>query len=287
MAAETVIVGKRSEAFHWWYLPSWLGLDAPSVVSTWTWAISRNIGARLSNRALAAMFLFVWSIYLLDRLIDVARCHNWRHATGRLHFGRHYRHLFVVCISGCITGIVALLVAGLPPEVVRRAAIVGLGLSLHFLLFVVPVLSRQKLPGKEFGVGLFFALGAYACLGYADGMAPLLLSVALVVAFNCLVIAARDAASDQANDPGGASRWWRTIDRDLVSVGVAFTIAFGLAAVFASAPTFYSSTALAFLLLTVLHACAARFSGDAVRALADFALFTPFLPEAVTAICQS
>ena len=42
--------------------------------------------------------------------------------------------------------------------VIERAALVAFGVSLHGLLFVIPVLFRTKLPGKEFGVGLFFAL---------------------------------------------------------------------------------------------------------------------------------
>src|SRR5437016_959480 len=168
---------EQTESFRWWYLPSWLGMDAPCVVLTWTWAISQDSELILSFRPGGAMFLVVWSIYLLDRLIDVARCSDWQKATGRLRFGRRYRLLFLACFSLCMIGIVAFLVAGLPVEVIWRAAYVALGLTLHFLVFVVPVFIREKLPGKEFGVGLFFALGAFACLGYTIGMLPLLMSI--------------------------------------------------------------------------------------------------------------
>ena len=277
MVAETHFSCAPTEFFRWWFLPSWLGLDAPCVVLTWTWAISQNSEAILSFRPAAAMFLVVWSIYLLDRLIDVARCSDWQQATGRLRFGRQYRPLFVACFGLCIIGIVAFLMVGLPADIIRRAAYVAVGLTLDFLVFVVPVFFRQKLPGKEFGVGLFFALGAYACLGYTAGMLPLLMSIGLVVAFNCLVIAARDAERDRANDPGGASQWWRTMKRDLLWGGAGLTIAFALGAFLARELTFYISLALAFLSLTALHRCSQRLSGDAVRALADFALFTPVL----------
>ncbi len=230
-----------------------------------------------SFRPVAAMFLVVWAIYLLDRLIDVARCADWHHATGRLRFGRRYRPLFLVCCSLCFLGIVALLLAGLPEDVVRRASYVALGLAGYFFAYVVPLVTREKLPGKEFGVGLFFALGTDACLGCTAEMLPLLVSEALVVTYNCLVIAARDAASDRANDPGGASRWWRTIKRDLFWTGAGLTIAYGLWAIFAPQPTFFIAITAAFLGLTALHRHSQRFSGDAVRALADFALFTPIL----------
>ena len=287
MAGELLLSREPTTTFRWWFLPSWLGLDAPSVVSTWTWAVSRTTDSPLSFRCVAALFLTVWSIYLLDRLIDVAGCHDWQQATGRLRFGRRYRNLFLACFSLCICGIGTLLWTGLPAEVIRRATYVALGLVVHFLLFVTPAFRRQKLPGKEFGVGLFFALGAYACLGYAAGIVPLLISVALLVAFNCLVIAARDVESDRANDPGGASHWWDAMQRDLLWAGVGLTSAAGLAAFLTAEPTYYSAVAASFFALTVLHHYARRVSGDAVRALADFALFTPILMEAAHTACRA
>jgi hypothetical protein len=287
MVGETEFSCGQRGSFRWWFLPSLLGLDAPSVVLTWTWAISWNSKLVLSFRPAAAMFLVVWSIYLLDRLIDVARCSDWQQATGRLRFGRRYRSLFLVCFSLCMIGIVALLTAGLPADVLRRAAYVALALTLHFLVFIVPVFIRDKLPGKEFSVGLFFALGAYACLGYTAEILPLLMSIALLVAFNCLVIAAKDAENDRANDPGGASQWWRTMKRDLLWGGIGMTIAFGFGAILASEVTFYICIAAALLCLTALHRYSRRLSGDAVRALADFALFTPVLPAALITACQA
>jgi hypothetical protein len=284
MAGESGSSAERSEAFRWWFLPSWLGLDAPCVVLTWTWAIGRNFEIAPSFRPAAAMFLFVWSIYLLDRMIDVARCSDWQRATGRLHFGRRHRSLFVACLSLCAIGLVVLLSVGLPADLIRRATYVALGLTAHFLAFIVPVFSRGKLSGKEFSVGLFFALGAYAFLGFAPGMLPLLVSVAVLISFNCFVIAAKDAECDRANDPGGASRWWRTMNRDLLCGGVALMIAFGLGAFLSSARAFYGSIAGAFFGLTLLHWQARRFSGDALRALADFALFTPVLAELTAAV---
>src|SRR5438552_13784956 len=134
MAGEMALSGEPTESFRWWFLPSWLGLDAPCVVLTWTWALSRSSEAVLSFRPAAAIFLVVWSIYLLDRLIDVARCSDWQQATGRLRFGRRYRPLFLACFSLCIFGSVAFLLVGLPVDLIRRGAYVALGLTLHFLV---------------------------------------------------------------------------------------------------------------------------------------------------------
>lgn len=268
-----------SESFRWWFLPSWLGLDAPCVVLTWTWAISQATGTPLPIRPAVALFLVVWFIYLSDRLIDAARCSDWTAATGRLRFGRDSRPLFVASLCVCVAGICLVWGQGLPWGVIERAAVVALGVCLHGVLFVVPVFLGKKLPGKEFSVGLFFALGAYGCLGLAPRSLPHFLAVALVVAFNCLVIAARDADSDRANDPGGASHWWPTINRDLVWPGLACTLIAAAGSLVAAESVretaFGFSLAAAFALLTALHRVSRHYSGDAVRALADFALLTP------------
>src|SRR5688572_22204658 len=106
MKLESAIAGTFTVPFRWWFLPSWLGLDAPCVVLTWTWAVSRASDTPQRLRPAAAMFLVVWSIYLADRLIDVARCRDWPQATGRLQFGHQWRPLFWTCLMGCLAGIV-------------------------------------------------------------------------------------------------------------------------------------------------------------------------------------
>jgi hypothetical protein len=106
-------------------------------------------------------------------------------------------------------------------------------------------------------------------------MLPLFASIALVVAYNCLVIAARDAESDRALDPGGASQWWTTMDRDLLRIGFALTFTAIAAATLIGEAAFYLAVAVSFAALTVLHRHSSQVSGDEVRALADFALLTP------------
>jgi hypothetical protein len=266
----------RDTTFRWWLLPSWLGLDAPCVVTTWTWAVSRALQQKLLPEVAAALFCVVWFIYLSDRLIDVTRCRDWTNATGRMRFGRDYRFVFLLCLAASLVSLLAILWRGLPTEVWQRGLLVAACFALHGLLFITPIF-RRKLPGKEFGVGLFFACGAYACLGTTTRSLPLFASIALVVAFNCLVIAARDADSDRLNDDGSAASWWPTLQRDLFISGVALTMTAAGLAMFAVDRPFFLAVAAAFGLLTWLHRYAHRLSGDAVRALADFALFTPLL----------
>ncbi|WP_145091031.1 hypothetical protein [Anatilimnocola aggregata] len=122
---------------------------------------------------------------------------------------------------------------------------------------------------------MFFALGAYACLGAKLSALPLFVAIAIVVTFNCLVIAARDADSDETNDSGAASRWWMSMKRDLFWLGLALTATATFCSIFTDEAAFYLALAAAFAALTLLHHQAHLLSGDAVRALADFSLFTP------------
>lgn len=262
--------------FRWWFLPSWLGLDAPCVVTTWCLAIAATNELPRWPTAVGALFLVVWLIYLADRMIDVSRCKDWSDVSGRMAFGRRYRWLFIVCISMCAVALAAVFVMGLPVDVLWRGAFVSGGMAVYFGLFVVPAVFRGKLPGKEFGVGLFFALGCYCVLGMEGRTAPMFVGVAIVVAYNCLVIAARDHDVDRTTDPGGASSWWRSIDRDLMVIGVVLTAGAVVLIAVGMDWMFFTSLAIAFLLLLVLHRRAANLSGDAVRALADFCLLTPW-----------
>lgn len=265
-----------TDNFRWWFLPSWLGLDAPCVVTTWCLAVATSASLPVSSTALAALFLTVWAIYLTDRLIDVARCQHWRNVSGRMAFGRQFRWMFFTCLAICSAALVAVLLMGLTSEVVLRGLLVAGGMGIYFALFVAPMFFRGKLPGKEFGVGIFFALGCFAVLGIDGHSAPMLLGVASLVAYNCLVIAARDRDVDRATDPSGASTWWRRIDRDLSIIGSILCVASLLAIPLGVEWEFSVSLSAAFGLLVLLHRNAASWSGDVVRALADFSLLTPW-----------
>jgi len=264
-------------AFRWWFLPSYMGLDAPCVVSTWCLATAAAASRPVSWLAVAALFLVVWTIYLVDRLVDVAQCPDWSHVSGRMNFGRRYWWLFALCAAVSTGGLLAVFIAGLPAGVMWRGALVATGMAVYFTVFVLPVVFGAKLPGKEPGVGLFFALGCYCVLDVDKQSAPMLCGVALLVTYNCLVISARDREVDRRSDAGAASQWWRTIDRDLYITGAGLSVAAAVAACLCAATWFYLALAAACLLLLGLHRRASHFSPAAVRALADYCLFTPWL----------
>ena len=257
-------------------MPSWLGLDAPVVVTTWCLAVAQATAQKPPVKSLAVLFLVVWSIYLTDRKVDVVRCTDWSGVSGRMEFGRRWFWLFAACLVICVSGLIALFALRIPYEVIRRGLLVSAGLALYFVLFVWPLVFRRKLPGKEFGVGLFFALGCYCVLGGGASPPALFAGVALVVAYNCLVIAARDREVDRTIDPGAASQWWRGIDTHLVYTGTLLLVLALKISMLGPTVIFFAEIAVAFFLLLILHLNAKRFSSDSVRALADFCLLTPW-----------
>ncbi|MFT5468623.1 MAG: hypothetical protein ACI8UO_003734 [Verrucomicrobiales bacterium] len=264
--------------FRWWFLPSWLGLDAPCVVSLWLWAIAKSTDVAVPVSAFVALFGSVWAIYLGDRLIDVSRCRDWNLATGRLKFGKRFRIVFAVGLLGSVSTVLCVSAISLPREILIRGLWVGAGVVLYFLVFVVPIAFREKLPGKEIAVGFFFAAGVFSVTNPAVTDLPLLFGFFVVAAFNCLIISARDAESDHANDPGGASRWWRSMDRDLNYLGLLLML--GIATLFLWNPDqlpLLIALEAALLALFFLHRSAKRLTADAVRAVADFCLLTPIV----------
>lgn len=265
--------------FRWWFLPSWLGLDAPCVVCLWLFAIARSVDQIISTSAFVALFGSVWSIYLFDRLVDVARCRDWNSATGRLRFGKRFRLIFVVCLFLSLATTIGVAAFALPQEVLFRGLWVGLGVVAYFFVFVSPLRFPARAPGKEIAVGFFFGAGVWAAIGLHPEILIPILIFQILAAFNCLVISARDAETDLVNDLSGASHWWRTIDRDLLLIGAALTGSVSILVSILTIPQLplIFAIGLSLTMLTVLHAAAKKLSADTVRATADFCLLTPFI----------
>jgi hypothetical protein len=262
----------------WWCLPNWLGLDSPSVALAWTWAAGRAVGRELPLRIGLGFFLFVWSIYLADRLIDVARCPDWSEVPERLRFGRRHRLWFQGAFVFCLLATVSLTV-GLPGEILSRVLLVAPGVLVYFGLFVAPVLIRRKLPGKEFAIGFFCTLPAWVAFGWDGRFGVMLPLYALLIALNCLVIASRERELDGRIDPGAATAWWGGLDRQLPGFAVGLAVV-SLALALLSASLFLGAVGAGAMALLILHLKAPGTASERVRALADLCLFVPPLGAA-------
>jgi hypothetical protein len=260
-------------------------LDSPAVALAWTCAAGRAVGEELSGRVAWGFFLFVWSIYLADRLIDAARCPDWSLVPERLRFGQRHRGWFLVALCGSLVATLVLAL-GVSGEIFRRVLMVAPGVPLYFALFVKP-LSGRKLPGKEFVIGFFCTLPIWVAFGWHREFALTLPIYAGLVACNCLLIASRERDLDRRLDPGAATAWWRTLDRDLngMGLGLAAAGAVGLALGFSGHreryAAFLGAEILAALALVCLHRQAGRLSAGRVRLLADLCLLGPAVCAAV------
>lgn len=272
------MTAQPGDQVRWWYLPSWLGLDAPFVATTWTVAIALSAGESVRPAVALALWSTVWLIYLADRLYDVASCRDWTQAPGRMAFGRDYRWLLIAATSVPAI-IITIVVHGgyLPRQVFQRGAGVAACFFLYILLFVRPVGFTKKLPGKEFAIGLFFVLGAFVVLGVTRILLAYYGILYAIVVFNCLIISAKDVEYDTLNDKAGAGSWWPHLDRDLNRIGVLLVVLLSLSPLLGVTAGFAVVSVSSMVLMLLLHRFSRKLSADAVRALADFCLLTPWV----------
>jgi hypothetical protein len=254
---------------------NWLGLDSPAVALAWTWAAGRSTGQELPGPIALGFFLFVWSIYLGDRLIDVARCPDWTSVPTRLRFGRQHVAWLRIAVILSLSGTV-ILAWSLPGDVLGRVVVAAPGVLAYFGLFVAPLPGRRKLPGKEFAIGAFCALPMWVAFGWRDSFRVMLPPYALLITLNCLVIASRERELDGKIDPGAATAWWMTLRRDIPLVGLGLAgVSLVLAMIFPEPAVFLRGIAAAALAMLALHLAAPRWPAERVRACADFGLWVP------------
>lgn len=239
----------------------------------WTWAAGRAIGEDLPIRIGTGFFLFVWSIYLADRLIDVARCPDWGAVPERLRFGQRYRAVLMGCLLASL-GVTMVLAWDLPAPVLHRVGWTAPGVIGYFLLFVAPVIAGRKLPGKEFAVGFFCAVPAWVAFGWHERFAVILPVYALLITLNCLVIASRERDLDGKIDPGAATAWWPGLERDLPKAGLGLAVLSVLLIATGSA-AFLGAIAAGAIALMILHRQAPGMRAERVRLLADVCLLIP------------
>ncbi len=248
----------------------------------WTWAAGRAVGQELPAGVAVGLFLFVWSIYLADRLIDVARCPDWGAVPERLRFGRRYRTWFRGALWMSLAG-TAWLAVGLPGEILLRVAITAPGVLIYFALFVQPVFGR-KLLGKEFAIGFFCTLPIWVAYGWLREFSVLLPFYAGLISCNCLVIASREQDLDRRVDPGAATAWWPSLDRDVTRLLLVLLALLAAMALARSLPgyddgtrVFLGAQGISAVALLVLHTRAMQLSAERVRSLADLCLLVPVL----------
>ncbi len=241
-----------------WHL---LSLDAPTVAILWTCFVARATHTAMTPEFPAAMFLAVWILYVVDRLLDARR------AVGlevRHHFHDAHRTAFLAAIGVASAGLLALVVLARLPAL-TFALYLGLAAALALWFAFVHRGPCRTLP-KEFVTGAFFSAAIFIPFASRQTLVPAILFAALC-SLNCLYIQTWE------NPEGGAAHASTGIARRFLPQISLALILFPLVHL---GPISLAISAAA-ALLVLLH----RFRGDVeattLRAAADLVLLTPVL----------
>ena len=281
-------------ALDLWHL---LSLDAPTVAVTWLLFAGSCVGVPAQRGTAAALFLAVWAVYAVDRLLDAGAlprfglaprqtprtalfAHRQADLELRHHFHHRHRKAFWIILVG-LGPVLAYLLPSLPSPTLMAESALAILLAGWLLRVHRSANSQtpQRLP-KEFVVGLFFSLAIY--LPYTHRIQDKLSLLPGAVLFaglctaNCLFL----YAWEHPHDLSGAHPATAFAVRRLVPLA--------LIALFASAFAWFPlrtaplgeipvACALSTALLLVLHANRQRFSPLRLRALADLVLLSPLL----------
>lgn len=277
-----------------WLWPNLLSLDAPVVAVVWLVMFEKSWRQTLPWGYHVALFLAVWGIYILDRLIDVKMLAPGDHRLGTRH-AFHNRFMRSMSVLAVITLLGALLVAGFH---ISAGPLLDYGkpvLVMVVVFFSLTIFSKQdrEIPHlRNLFAGLAFAygtsMGAHMYsgkTGFADLswlnfppadllFSPEMLAFAVLCTLNISAIHFWEHSRSSDDPELGASN-----DLALtVPLTVLGAASIGLAALdeeSSSRPFFYAvliSTAL----LYVINRNRARFSLDALRVMADVAMIAPF-----------
>jgi hypothetical protein len=243
------------------------------------------------------MYLVVWIVYVVDRLLDARALSEAHHGAMRDDLEArhlfHHRHRRALRVG---VAVAAAVLAALLPLLDARAItlyfIEGALLAAWFLvLHATP--SAHRLP-KEIAVGLFFSAAVFipaiarAPLSAAPGLRLALLPCALLFgalcSLNCLFIHAWEHQGGAVVRTRPAHATTRLAIDHLPALAATIAIAGVALAAFDSTAAHQSrlaqipaASALAVLLLLVLDRNRRRLSRLDLRAAADLALLTPLL----------
>ncbi|WP_113961948.1 hypothetical protein [Roseimicrobium gellanilyticum] len=120
----------------WWLWPNVLSLDAPLVAILCQAALARAHKVSLLPSVYAALFLTVWLIYVVDRVLDGFSVKKDARLSARHAFYRRHRSLFIFFVVPA--GGIALLwlaLAEIPEGIFWRGQALGFIVALYLLHF--------------------------------------------------------------------------------------------------------------------------------------------------------
>jgi hypothetical protein len=267
---------RRQSPLTLWHL---LSFDAPTVAALWTWFIAAANHLRLSLSAILAMGIAVWMLYAADRLLDAQSTQHHDTLEARHLFHQRHRAVFLTGIlAASIT--LAVLLPRLETSSIRLYLILG-GLVFGYFILIHATHSALRLP-KEIAVGIFFAAATFIpTVARQPHLRPALLApaagFATLCSLNCLFIYAWEHTAAYTERAAHATTRLALLHLPLIAI-VILTANSALAIADRRAPwPIPCATAIAALLLFLLHLNRHRIPRTTLRAAADLALTTPLL----------
>lgn len=180
------------------HLLSNLCLDAPLIALGWSLLLGTSSAAAPSSRSIA-LFLVVWSIYLADRLLDVAR--RPVPGTRRHLWAARHRHWLAALLA-----LTSVTTVSLAPHLDRalwtRGGLLAGAVLVYFAVFRRWRFRSPRLPSKEIVIGLVFALGIALASGLTmEKLAWPVAAMGFLFTGNCLLIARAERGIDVDLDP--------------------------------------------------------------------------------------
>ena len=244
---------QRRDPYPFWLILNLLSLDAPLVALLWQQLTADAFHVRPSPSGRILLALAVWSIYLLDRILDV-RSKSLPSEPARHRFTREHLRSMAALLTACV------LVGGLMAlNADRPILFVGLAMGSAVMAYFLAVHAAHLRFPKPVAVAMIFASGVAAGPWFRTSFDPAVLYAA--TAFGALC--------------------WANLELIDIVEGVSQTGLYPIRCAGIALLAAWSPLALPILLslggLFALYLLRSPLPSEALRVLADAALLLPIV----------
>src|SRR4051812_41591281 len=118
----------------WWLWPSVLSLDAPLVAVLWQAALAKVHHVAVMPPLHAALFLAVWLIYVVDRVLDGFSMRHAARVSLRHAFYQRHRWLYLLLLVPVGAAVLFYLgLTAIPAGILWRGMALGFAVALYLL----------------------------------------------------------------------------------------------------------------------------------------------------------
>ena len=271
----------------WWIWPNLLGIDAPTVAVLWQYFFACNFSLKIPTSNYLTLFLVVWVIYSVDRLLDARMLKRPEKASLRhLFYHSNYR------IASFLTVVLTILTVFfclyfLPMELLKTGSFVGAFVVVYLLHQIWAKGPMMIFIPKEVFIGMIFAVGSTLTGHTWSGefipdafFSPSVIIFGILCAMNCIAISVWERHHDVENDPNALPQFLPQVVKLFPTIACAVFISLMVYSFtnhdHVGFPIFVASVAGCGL-IAVLSFFDGKFSSQFLRFAADMAVMIPAL----------